>query len=393
MTVEKRPDYLPFGRPDFTDEEISAVTRVLSSGWVGMGPEVLAFEKELAEFVGAPHVVTVSSCTAALHLTLRDLGIGPDDEVICPSLTWCSSANSALYLGAKVVFCDVEERTLCASPESILEQVTPRTKAVVVVHFGGLAIDVKSLRRQLPPQIQIVEDAAHALGASYPDGTAVGSSGFPTCFSFYANKNLSTAEGGAVATSDDDLAASLRCLRQHGLSADAWMRYTDSRKMIYTPVEELGFKANYTDLQASIGRVQLRRFSELQSRRLEISRYYRSRLESITPQIAFQEGCDSDSHARHLFPILVPLKQLTISRDELLLQLRDRNIGATIHYTPLHQMPFYQETLGQQNLPVTDDLGERIMTLPISSSMTVQDAEYVCDHLIEVLTNAALPSS
>lgn len=388
MTVEIRPDYLPFGRPDFSDEEISAVSRVLSSGWVGMGPEVQAFEKELADYVGAPHVVAVSSCTAALHLTLKELGVGPDDEVICPSLTWCSSANAALYLGATVVFCDVDGETFCASTESILKAVTPRTRAVVVVHFGGLAVDVQSLRKQLPAHVQIVEDAAHALGASYPDGSRVGASGFPTCFSFYANKNLSTAEGGAVATSNDDLAASIRCLRQHGLSADAWMRFTDSRKMIYTPVGELGYKANYTDLQASIGRVQLRRFSELQSRRLEIARYYRKRLEMISPSLTFQQECDSDAHARHLFPILIPLNQLMISRDELLLQLRDRNIGATIHYTPLHQMSFYQETLGQHDLPITDDLGARIMTLPISSSMTLQDAEYVCDQLIEILASA-----
>tara|TARA_R110002072_G_scaffold302603_1_gene486631 strand:- start:85677 stop:86774 length:1098 start_codon:yes stop_codon:yes gene_type:complete len=365
----------------------------MKSGWVGMGPEVQAFEREFSDFTGGAQVVTVSSCTAALHLTLKELGVGPDDEVICPSLTWCSSANAALYLGAKVVFCDVDAETFCVSPKSVLEVVTPQTKAVVVVHFGGLAVDVESLSRLLPAHVQIVEDAAHALGATYPNGNRVGSSGFPTCFSFYANKNLSTAEGGAVATSNEKLAASVRSLRQHGLSADAWMRFSNTRKMLYTPVGELGFKANYTDLQASIGRVQLRRFQELQSRRLEIAKYYRARLEAASPKLVFQLNCDSESHARHLFPILIPLQQLSIGRDDLLLQLRDRNIGATIHYTPLHQMPFYQETLGRFDLPVTDELGDRIMTLPISSSMTQHDAEYVCDHLIEVLANAAITAS
>jgi dTDP-4-amino-4,6-dideoxygalactose transaminase len=191
-TPSIRADYLAFGRPDFGDEEIAAVTRVLRSGWVGMGPEVIAFEQELAAFVGAPYVVTVNSCTSALHLALLVNGVGPGDEVIVPSLTWCSTANAALYLGARPIFCDIDQATLSTTTELILAKLGPRTKAVIVVHFGGFAADVAELRRALPAHVSIVEDAAHGLGACHQDGRRVGSSGNLTCFSFYANKNLST---------------------------------------------------------------------------------------------------------------------------------------------------------------------------------------------------------
>ena len=227
-----RPDYLAFGRPDFGEEEIAAVTRVLRSGWIGMGPEVIAFEQELAAYFGAPHVVTVNSCTSALHLALLVNGVGPGDEVIVPSLTWCSTANAALYLGAKPVFCDVTPETLNITPELVLKCLTKRTKAVIAVHFGGLAVDVVSLRAALPPNIVIIEDAAHALGATYPDGRPVGSSGNAVCFSFYANKNLSTAEGGAIALTDPAQAERLRSLRQHGLPIDAWKRFIQPKSML-----------------------------------------------------------------------------------------------------------------------------------------------------------------
>ena len=186
--------YLAFGKPSFSDREIDAVARVLRSGWVGMGPETLAFESELAAAIGAPHIVTTSSCTSAMLVSLKALGIGPGDEVVCPSLTWCSTANAAIYLGATPVLCDVDPQTLCVHPETVLSVLTPRTRALMVVHFGGLAADVEALRSALPPAVAIVEDAAHAFGSRYADGSAVGASGNPVCFSFYANKTLSTGK-------------------------------------------------------------------------------------------------------------------------------------------------------------------------------------------------------
>src|SRR5581483_9213965 len=226
--MTKRSTYLPFGRPNFGDEEVAAVGRVLRSGWVGMGPETAAFEEELATAIGVPHVVTVNSCTSALFLSLLCSGVGSGDEVIVPSLTWISTANAARYLGATPVFCDIDADTLCVTPATIRARLTPRTKAVVVVHLGGLAVDVTAIRQAIPAHIALIEDAAHAFGSTLADGRPVGSSGNSTCFSFYANKNLSTGEGGAIALSDAAVADRLRSLRMHALPRDAWNRYIDA---------------------------------------------------------------------------------------------------------------------------------------------------------------------
>lgn len=379
-----RPDFLPFGRPNFSNEEIEAVTRVIASGWIGMGPETLAFEEELARDLNIPCVVTVNSCTSALFLSLLASGVGRGDEVICPSLTWCSTANAALYLGAIPVFCDVDPATLCATPDSVREKLSPRTKAVIVVHFGGLSANVDAIRSALPDGVVLIEDAAHAYGASFPNGRRVGASGNLTCFSFYANKNLSTGEGGAVALGDEGTAVRLRSLRLHGLPADAWKRFSNPAGRFATELGELGYKMNYTDLQAAIGRVQLRRQSELLSIRLTIAKYYRASLSALSIGIGFQQGITEPNHAHHLFVILLPLERLTRSRDELLAELRRRNIGASLHYHPLHQMSLYNPGK-RPRLPVTERITERILTLPISSSMAFEDADYVVRNLTDLL--------
>ncbi len=381
-----RSDFLAFGRPSFTDAEIDAVSRVMRSGWVGMGEETIAFERELAEAVGAPHVLTVNSCTSALFLALLAHGVGPGDEVICPSLTWCSTANGALYLGARPVLCDVDPQTLCVTPDTVASHLTPRTKAVMAVHMGGLAADVAALRAALPAHVAIVEDAAHALGAAYADGAPVGSSGNLTCFSFYANKNLSTGEGGAVALFDARIADRIRSLRQHGLTADAWKRFTHPQAALVPRIEELGYKMNYTDLQAAIGRVQLRRQPELAARRLALVERYLDALVAFDGPLAFQRNVLHQGHARHLLVITLPAN-LPISRNELLTALRRRNIGASIHYQPLHTMPVYQSG-GRPSLPHTDALADRILTLPISAAMQPADVDYVVGHLLDLVATA-----
>ena len=381
-----RSDFLAFGRPSFTDAEIDAVSRVMRSGWVGMGEETIAFERELAVAVGAPHVLTVNSCTSALFLSLLALGVGPDDEVICPSLTWCSTANAALYLGARPVLCDVDPHTLCVTPDTVARHLTPRTKAVMAVHMGGLAVDVAALRAALPAHVAIVEDAAHALGAAYADGTPVGSSGNLTCFSFYANKNLSTGEGGAVALFDPRMADRIRSLRQHGLTADAWKRFTHPQATLAPRIDELGYKMNYTDLQAAIGRVQLRRQPELAARRLMLVERYLDALVAIETPLAFQRNVLHPGHARHLLVITLPAS-VPMARNELLTALRRRNIGASIHYQPLHTMPVYQYN-GRPSLPHTDALADRILTLPLSVAMQPADVDYVVEHLLDLVATA-----
>lgn len=371
-----RKDYLPFGRPNFSAEEISAVVKIMESGWIGMGAETIAFEKELAEFVGAPHVLTTNSCTSALFLSLLAHGIGPGDEVICPSLTWCSSANAAHYCGATPILCDVDRCTFSVTPETIAAAITARTKAVVVVHYGGLAADMHAIRRIVPAHITIIEDAAHALGAAYPDGTPVGSSGNLTCFSFYANKNLSTGEGGAIAVTDEDMFLKLQTLSRQGLSTDAWKRFTHPQSALVPGIVELGYKMNYMDLLACIGRVQLRRQHEFHAIRQSIAKHYLDHLANSPVCIGFQDGINDSMHARHLFVITLPIEQLHATRNDVILALRARNIGASIHYAPLHTMPFFAQT-PRTDMTNTDYLSERIMTLPISASMTIEDADYV----------------
>lgn len=377
--ASRREAYLAFGRPDFTEAEIEAVARVMRAGWVGMGPETLAFEAELAEYLGAGQVVAVNSCTSALFLALLVTGIGPGDEVIVPSLTWCSTANAALYLGATPVFCDVDPDTCCVTPEAVLARLTPRTRAVVPVHYGGYAIDTAALRRRLPAEVAVVEDAAHALGSIYPNGRPVGASGRLTCFSFYANKNLSTADGGAIALDDPELAERLRRLRMLGMESHAWSRYIDPKTPAAAGIAELGYKMNFTDLQAAIGRVQLARQGEMSARRRALAQRYRERL----PGLPFQQGAFDPGHARHLL-VAQFAPGSGRDRDALLLALRARNIGASIHYPPLHHMPLYAAQ-GPADLPVTDWLAKRIMTLPIGAHMTFADVDEVCDHLLELL--------
>jgi perosamine synthetase len=366
--------YIPFGKPNFSQEEIDAITKTLNSGWVGMGPEVLRFEEELSKVTNATHVVTVSSCTDALFLSLLVSGVKSGDEVICPSLTWCSTANSALFLQAKPVFCDIDHDTLCLNIESVKSKISEKTKAVIVVHYGGLAVDVDQLRSHLPSHIAIIEDAAHAFGSYYPDGKPVGSSGNLTCFSFYANKNLSTGEGGAIATNDSSLADNLRSLRQHALPVNAWSRYSQPQSLLYAEISRLGYKMNYTDLQASIGRVQLKRQKEFARKRLNTAELYHNELSPI-PKVKFQSGILSNAHARHLFVVRI-VNISSHARDDLILKLRSMKVGASLHYAPLHNMPLY-DGYNSSHLATTEEICSEILTLPIGASLSMEESRYI----------------
>jgi dTDP-4-amino-4,6-dideoxygalactose transaminase len=379
--------YLPFGKPEFSEEEIEAVTRVLRSGWVGLGPETMAFEKELAATVGSENVIAVNSCTSALFLALRALGIGPGDEVVVPSLTWCSTANVVLYLGATPVFCDVELDTMSASTATVSAVLTDKTKAVIHVHYGGLGADMQALRAALPPQVAIVEDAAHALGATYPDGSPVGSAGNLTCFSFYANKNLSTGDGGAIAVRDQVLAEKVRLGSHQGLQSDAWKRFTHPMAALTPGITELGYKMNFTDLQASIGRVQLKRQEDFAGRRLRVAKIFHEGLSLGASDVGFQEGLTNPGHARHLFVVRVPIADMVIDRNELLLELRSRNIGASIHYAPLHTLPLYQP-YSRGSLLNAEQLMYEIMTLPIGVCVPDEQAHFVAEQVVETINGA-----
>jgi dTDP-4-amino-4,6-dideoxygalactose transaminase len=378
-------NFLAFGVPDFTEQEIKAVSRVMRSGWVGMGQETISFEKELSHYIGATEIVSVNSCTSALFLALLIEGVGPGDEVIVPSLTWCATANAAIYLGATPVFCDVDRNSLCVTSETVASKLTSRTKAVMVVHYGGLAVDVDALRDEtLPSHVKIIEDAAHAIGARYPSGLRVGASGNSVCFSFYANKNLATADGGAIALNDTDKADRLRSLRMSGLNSHAWSRYIKPGFKRDADISHLGYKMNFTDLQAAIGRVQLSRLDQMAETRLKIAKRYKSRFEKLDLEIPFQSDVLDSNHARHLLVGQFDPAKTGLSRDELITALRMRNIGASVHYNPLHLQSFYSSD-SNANLPVTESLANAIMTLPIGPRVSKDDVDFVVDNLIELI--------
>lgn len=254
-----------------------------------------------------------------------------------------------------------------------------------MVHYGGYPIEIEEIRNALPPHVKIIEDAAHAFGSKFNNGKLVGASGNLTCFSFYANKNISTGEGGAIALFDGELADKIRSLRQHGISVNSWQRHTNPKGKIYSEVEELGYKMNYIDLHACIGRVQLKRFPVIQKTREAISDKY---IKAVNRSgIKYQSLLTSLNHSKHLFVVQLPIEKMKTTRDGLILFLRGKNIGASVHYMPLHLMDYYKKGNKQGKLPVCEKFFERIVTLPISESMTLEDADYVIKEFLALLGN------
>jgi dTDP-4-amino-4,6-dideoxygalactose transaminase len=374
-----RMHYLPFGRPDIGEAEVEAVAEVLRSSWIGLGPRTEEFERAFADYVGADHAVAVSSCTAALHLSLLALGVGPGDEVITSGLTFAATVNAILATGARPVLVDVDRRTLNLDPARVDEVVTDRTTAIIPVHFGGLPCDHDALgavaRRH---DLAVVEDAAHAVGAEI-DGIRVGGHGHLTCFSFYPNKNMTTGEGGMITLSDAMLADRLCTLRLHGLSADAWKRY-GSKGIVPSLVIRHGWKYNMTDLQAALGLVQLGRLEAFQARRATMARAFDQAFADLPVDLQ-ERHADGKGHrhALHLYVLLLRLEELSVDREQIVRALRAENIGAAVHYAGMYQHPWYREELGVERgqLPNTDWVTDRTITLPMSPSMTERDLDDV----------------
>ncbi|HVS84124.1 MAG TPA: DegT/DnrJ/EryC1/StrS family aminotransferase [Gaiellaceae bacterium] len=369
---------LVFGQPALGEEEVEAVSEVIRSRWIGQGPKCAEFEERFAELVGARHAVSVSSCTAGMHLALAALGIGPGDEVITTSLTFVATLNAVLHTGAEVVLADVDPETYALDPRLAAEKVTERTKAIMPVHFAGHPVDLDAFRALGEEHgLAIVEDAAHALPALY-GGEPIGRRGI-ACFSFYANKNVTTAEGGMVTCEDDELAERLEVLRLHGLSRDAWKRFR-SKKVVYSDAIELGFKYNLTDLQAALGLVQLRRLDEFMDVRRRICAVYDEELAGVPGlRLPVRPWTDELRHAHHLYIVEVDPEEFGCDRDELLAGLRAENIGAGIHYRAAHLHPYYRRTLDLPDgaLPVAERLSAQVLSLPLSAAMTEEDAARV----------------
>ena len=389
LDVPVRDEYLVFGSPQLLDAEIEEVVAALRSGWIGTGPRVAAFESAFREYVGAAHALALHSCTAALHLSLIVSGVQPGDEVIVPSMTFGATANAVVHAGGIPVLADVDPQTMNLDPADAARRVTPRTRAIVPVHFAGRPCDmdaIGALARRAG--LIVIEDCAHAIETLY-HGRHAGTLGTLGAFSFYVTKNVVTAEGGMVTTSDEYLAARLKVLALHGLSADAWKRFSDEGYQHYEIVEP-GFKYNMTDLQAALGIHQLARVEENLRRRQEIWRRYDEAFADLPVTTPAPEEPDT-RHARHLYTVLLRLEDLGIDRDGVLAALHRQNIGTGVHYRAVHLHEYYRERFGYapEDFPVATDISARTISLPLSPKLTDDDVDDVILGLRRVLEHHA----
>ena len=372
----KTAPYLPFAVPDIGEEEISEVAATLRSGWLTTGTRVAQFEKQFGEYVGAPHALAVSSCTAALHLALHAAGIGPGDEVITTPLTFCATVNVVLDTGATPVLCDIGE-DLNLDPAAIVKHITPRTRAILPVHFGGLPCQMSAIWAIAHRwDLLVFEDAAHAAGAFYC-GTPVGAgSSEAVAFSFYATKNLTTGEGGMVTTNSVALYERMKVACLHGISRDAWNRYTEEGNWYYEVVSR-GFKYNMSDLAAAVGIPQLHKLDRMNERRREIARFYNDAFREM-PQVELPPDRSDSRHAWHLYVLRLNLDGLSIDRGRFLLEMKSRGIGCSVHFIPIPLHEYFKKTLELRD-PCMRTLAEfpRLISLPIYSKMTDGDVERV----------------
>jgi dTDP-4-amino-4,6-dideoxygalactose transaminase len=371
-----RPDFLPFSPPFLGEEEIDEVVAALRSGWISRGPRTALFEKQFAEYVGAEEALALNSCTAGLHLALVTLGIGAGDEVIVPTLTFAASANVVEHVGAKPVLADVEQDTLNLDPVVAESLISERTKALMVVHYGGHPADMDRLQRLADRWgIPIIEDAAHALPARY-HGRTIGSSSNLTSFSFYATKNLTTGEGGML-TGPPELLAQARVLSLHGMSGDAWNRYSEGGAWSYEVVAP-GYKYNMGDVQAALGLRQLEKLGLMQERRLAAVQQYQQELEGLASVELPSLRPDVES-AWHLYPIRLNTEGCPVDRESFVAALHRRNIGTSVHFIPLHRHRYYRDRYGgaPTDFPVAESAFERLVSLPLHPGLSRGDVSDV----------------
>lgn len=372
-----RSTFLPFAVPHITQAEIDEVVDTLRSGWLTTGPKTKRFEREFAECVATPHAVAVNSATAAMHLALDALGLKAGDEVIVPVYTFTATAEVVVYYHARPVFVDVDPRTCNLDPSQLERHLTPRTKAIIVVHIAGLPAEMDAiLAIARKHHIPVIEDAAHAFPAKYR-GRMIGSISDMTAFSFYATKTLSTGEGGMLTTANADYAQHAALMSLHGISRDAWKRYSKEGSWYYEVVQA-GYKYNMTDLAASLGLHQLARSEVLLARRRAIAQHYTEAFQQW-PEVETPPDPPHVQHAWHLYILRLRLERLTIDRDACIRALTEAQIGTSVHFIPLHLHPFYRTTYGLKphDFPVALRAYERAISLPIYPGMTDEDVEDV----------------
>jgi dTDP-4-amino-4,6-dideoxygalactose transaminase len=374
---------VPFCLPEVAEDAIEAVVSVLRSGWMTTGPQVNALEAALGRFVGSKHVLAVNSCTAGLHLALAGLGIGPGDEVITTPLTFCSTVNVILQVGAVPILADIGP-DLNIDPSSVARLITPRTRAIIPVHIAGLPCNMDAIwELARTHNLRVIEDAAHASGASY-DGVRIGGGqSDAVAFSFYATKNLSTGEGGAVFTPSEELYDRMRVLCLHGISRDAWNRYSEKGNWHYDVVD-CGFKYNMSDIMGAIGIHQLANLDRMNARRTEIASAYNQAFAEL-PEVELPPSGDRCVHAWHLYILRLNLARLTIDRARFFTEMRERGVHCSVHFIPIPLHPYYRAKLEMRD-PCALALAEypRLISLPLYSSMQDEDVARVIDVVREV---------
>ncbi|MFH0939736.1 MAG: DegT/DnrJ/EryC1/StrS family aminotransferase [Planctomycetota bacterium] len=380
-----RNSFLPFALPDFDEIELKNIREVLDSGWVTTGPKTKQFEQEFAAIVNARHAVAVNSCTAAMHLALEAINLQRGDEVITTPYTFAATTEVILYFGARPIFVDVNAETLNINAARIEEVVTPRTKAIIPVHIAGLSADMDEIHKVAAKRkLRVIEDAAHAFPARYRN-RMIGTISDFTCFSFYATKTITTGEGGMITTNDDALADRCRIMSLHGISHDAWNRYTEHGSWFYEIIAP-GYKYNMTDIAAAMGLAQLSKFDRMwQRRRIIASRY--SEAFSDVPELQIPPDKSDGQHAQHLYLLRLNLPKLSIHRAQFIEHLKTRNIGASVHFIPLHIHPYYRKTFDykDQDFPIALREYERVISLPIYSKMLDGDIQDVIDGVLDIV--------
>ena len=374
---------VPLADVNLGPEELEAVSAVIRSGWLTMGSVTQAFEQEYAQSTGSLHALAVTNATAALHLACLALGIGPGDEVILPSLTFVASANAIGYTGAMPVFADIESPDwLCLSPRAVEAAITEKTKAIMVVHYAGYACDMPAiLEIARQHKLSVIEDAAHAVGASL-DGKALGTWGSVGCFSFFGNKNLTTAEGGMLVTEDPEIAQKVRVLRSHGMTTLTWDRFK-GHASTYDVVAQ-GYNYRMDELRSALGREQLKRIPSGNARRGELVRLYRELLAQEVPSIRVPFAEERGQSSYHIMPVLLPSGA---DKHAFMERMKAQGIQTSWHYPPVHRFSVYKEAYASRPnpLPVTDEVAQREVTLPLYPTMTDEQVGWVVEAAKEAL--------
>jgi UDP-4-amino-4,6-dideoxy-N-acetyl-beta-L-altrosamine transaminase len=389
-------DFLPFALPVIEEEEISEVLDVLKSAWITTGPKVKLFEREFAEYIGCKHAIAVNSCTAALHLALEAIGIGEGDEIITSPMTFAATSEVIRYFKAKPLFVDIDSTTMNLDVERLENTIQKRCesrdgkrlKAIIPVHYAGYPCDMDAIMALASRyELRIIEDAAHAFPTFYKR-KMIGTLGDITCFSFYATKNITTGEGGMITTENEEYADRMRIMSLHGISKDAWKRYTAEGSWYYEIVAP-GYKYNLTDIAAGLGVAQLRKADAFLKRRRQIADRYHEAFQGLSeldlPLVV--EGEEGTTHSWHLYVIRLNLHQLKIDRNKFIDELRQKGICTSVHFIPLHIHPYYRETYGYQpdDFPVAYGTYQRIISLPIYAKMTDNDVERVIESVTDIV--------